>query len=711
MDYATEVQIRRQTPHGRRRRRRSQQQSACCGCGLAAVIVVLAVVSAQGWLKQWRERRDEVHKVENREGLLFPLEISTDAPVYPRYGLVKLRLTLRDAAGRPDKFRTPPPVYVTHEGKVMDTVGGLERLKLHYEAGSGSYTCVWPVPWNATPGRYQAQVRFRLREPAGWTWETPEQKRDREREPDQGASEEPTPGKDAYCVARAAFEVRGRQPAVIPPGLCAATWEESLPGPGVRIRRPDGTMGDWRAIYDWCEFMGADALWVRGALTSADAGGGTFAQPFVQANLDRIGPMAQEAHKRGLRFGAWAMAFNTLPETPASNRRKPPYVFAKDISRATGQISETSFVSFTDAHRIEHLAQFLRRMQDEPAVDYAGLDYMRTEPGYELTERFAAEMPVDLPANWDKMSRSARWKYVAQRAEPPGCFEYTDFYEAWNWYRARTGAQVVEQLITNSGLTKPLWIFALSWRHGTQHGQDPIMFTDAGAALLAPMLYQTTREHFDDFILRDWHQYLRPGQANLVAGDQVDDFWHQKLGPGELYRRMVAAHEQFIDGGRTLGAFWHDISRAAVVGNLGAYPGTEWALAGGAAFSRVRASHGVQPLKASLQAPAKVAPGANFRANLSLTNAGEKALRGAVIQPMSTPLVKLEPATNRQVPQLAAGDTLTVPFSVRVEHPSAPRGNRFMVAFRITWPAGDYGPAFRADVPRVIIVMQYVTVR
>jgi hypothetical protein len=709
MDYASEVQIRRQSPFWRRRRRRAQQQSACCGCALVVVIAVLATVSAQGWVRQWRERRDDARKTHDQQTLYFPLDVVTDALAYPRYGLVRLRLTLRGPAGQPDKFRSAPPVYITREGKIVDTVGGVERLKPRYEAVSRSYACVWPVPWNAPPGRYVAEVRFRLREPGSWAWETPEDGQARKQARGVAAGEAPGAGKDGYCVVRAAFEVQGRKPTGIPPGLCAATWESDLPGPGSRIRRPDGTVGDWRAIYDWCEFMGADALWVRGALTSAAADGLTMQQPFVTANLNRIPAVAQEAHRRGLKFGVWAMAYNTLPENASSNRRKPPYTFAKDISRTTGQVTETSFVSFTDQRRLEHLAGFLRQMQAEPNVDYAGLDYMRTEPGYELTDRFAADMPVELPANWATLGQTARWRYVAERAEPPGCYEHTDFYEAWNWYRARVGAQIAERLIANSGLSKPLWIFALSWRHGVQHGQDPVMFTDAGVGFLAPMLYQTTREHFDRFILRDWHSYLKAGEVNLLCGDQVDDYWHQRQGPGEMYRRMVAAHEQFEKGGRTQGAFWHDISRAAVVGNLGAYPGTEWALAGGAAFSRVRESWGVQPLRAALKAPAKAAPGASFGVELSLENLSRKSLRGVVVQPLHTELVALDPAGPRQVAELDAGNTLTMPFTARTEHPSSPRGNRFMVAFRITWPAGDYGEAFRPDVPRVIIVMQYVT--
>lgn len=100
---------------------------------------------------------------------------------------------------------------------------------------------------------------------------------------------------------------------------------------------------------------------------------------------------------------------------------------------------------------------------------------------------------------------------------------------------------------------------------------------------------------------------MSSGQANLAPGDQVDFRWHQKslqpAAPEELYDRMVTGHRRYTSNGLTAGCFWHDISRAAVSGSRGPYPGTEWALAGGAAFTTVRNDWQVYPLTAELRAP------------------------------------------------------------------------------------------------------------
>lgn len=231
------------------------------------------------------------------------------------------------------------------------------------------------------------------------------------------------------------------------------------------------------------------------------------------------------------------------------------------------------------------------------------------------------------------------------------------------------------------------------------------MFTDAGVGMLAPMLYQVeSRQHYD-FILKDWHGYMKPDQVNLVCGDQVDDFWHQKQGPLELHRRMVQAHEQFIDGGRTLGAFWHDISRAALVGNLGPYSGLEWALAGGAAFSKVRDTWRVYPLRAHLQAPKDLGAGGRVRMQVALENISKVPLRHVQIAPVPLGLIKYQPAKAREIVQLEPGAKLLVPWEASVSGAAPERKNRFMVGFRITWPAADYGKGFDADLPRVILLM------
>jgi hypothetical protein len=711
MQYDTAVQIARRSPHARRRRRRAQQQSACCGCVLGTVIVVAAVLALKGPLASWRQKRQELADAQTAANVHFPLELATDSTWYYRHCLVTVILRITDAQGRVQKTGQPPEVFISHRGQVVETVGGVDRLKPRWDPAQNAYVAHWPVPWNASLGAYQVETRFRLAQPEAWRWETPDEEQRRIRRERRQRSKKDKPEEiagEGFCVARCSFDVRGAQPPTLPAGMCAATWEEMLPSDGVRVRRPNGEMGDWRAIFEWCSFMGADTLWVRGALTSAATERLTMERPFVPSNLQLIPRLAAEAHRRGMKFGAWAMSYNTLPEQPGSNSRKPPYTWAKDISRSTGEVQETSFISLLDQRRLAHLSDFFAAMQADPNVDQVGLDYIRTEPGYELTDRFAYNMPVELPANWAKMKPTERWRYVAQRVEPPGCYQHTEFYDAWNWYRAHLGAETVARLIRRSGIKKPVWVFALSWRHGTQHGQDPLMFNDAGVSIIAPMLYQTDVRQFDGFIVRDWSQYLRPGQANLACGDQLDNYWHQQLGPGELYRRMMRAHMEFLSGGRTMGGFFHDISRAAVVGNLGPYPATEWALAGGAAFSKIRESARVYPIRAALACPTSCTVKQPIELRLTVENVCRTAVPRINVGVEWTEGVEAAQPSTRQIPQLGPGETLTIPFRVTIPARLPARQSRFMCAFRITWPAGEYGSGVRNDLPRTIIVMQYV---
>jgi len=286
-----------------------------------------------------------------------------------------------------------------------------------------------------------------------------------------------------------------------------------------------------------------------------------------------------------------------------------------------------------------------------------------------------------------------------------------DFYDCWNWWRAHLGAEIVRDIRAKAKLRKPLWIFILSWWHGRQHGQDPLMFNDAGVSLLAPMLYQVpNRTHFN-IMVKDWNEYLRAGQVNLIPGDQVDFHWHQfttrPAAPEEMYDRIVTAHTRYERDGLTCGAFWHDINRA-IGGNTGPYPGTEWALAGGAAFSTVRCNWKVYPLAAELSAPASAAIGGTFEVTLNLTNVVKTEVRDIQVSLMKTPGIALVGEEPQPVRGIAGGQGHSVPVSVRIKGPDGSRANRFMVALKVTWPEGNYGDTVRDDLPRQIIVMKYV---
>ena len=641
----------------------------------------------------------------------FPLELSVESPAYLRFALIRLAAVMTDPQGaRLSTAANPPQVTVTRDGQIVSTIGDFRTIGTRFDRNSQSYVAHWPVPWNCPAGEYVAEAKIKITNPAAWGWETEETRRQRRRER-RKQTEATAPEGEAWCVARTRFVITGLAPrADIPKGTCVATWEPDFRATG--IRRPDGTVGDWRAMFDWCEFIGADTFWFRGAVTEVYNGSLSMEHPFNEENITAIPQMAAEARHRGLRFGAWASAYSTYPTK--SNSGKPPYDYAKDISRASGAIRSLDFVSLLDKRRVNHVANFLARIQADPNVDYLGLDYMRSDRGaYELVDRFTQEMPLRLPNGFAQWSRARRWGHVAQRVEREWQKD-PRFYDAWNWYRAHLGASNVHDMITIGQLKKPLWIFVLSWWHGKQHGQDPIMFTDAGVGLLAPMLYQVpNRLHFDT-MARDWNAYLAAGQVNLCPGDQMDFYWHQKTlrpaAPEEFYDRIITAHgakgKGYLQGGLTLGGFLHDINRAQSPHPTWPHPGTEWALAGGAAFSTIRMDWRVFPLVAKLEMPTSAPLNTTVEGQLTIENTTKKPVSRITMSLEKTEGVEL--AGTLESISLRAGDTIIKKVPVRVKGGHGDRANRLMVCVRIKWPDDDYGPDVRRDLQPMILVMDYV---
>jgi hypothetical protein len=642
---------------------------------------------------------------------LFPLDLTTDAETYLRYNLVRLSATVTDPQGAKIKATTPPEITVTRNGELVTTIGDFEAVTPGYDQNAQTYKVCWPVPWNCPAGEYIAEARVPFTNPASWEWATEQQRREKRREKRRDQQpEQPIQG-ETWAVARVRFVITGRAPnPTIPKGTCVATWEPDYRATG--IRKPDGKVGDWHAMYDWCEFMGADTLWFRGAVTETFGGKLSMQQPFNSENLQVIPKLAAEAHHRGLRFGAWAAAYATYPHK--SNRGKPDYDYAQDISRESGAIRSLDFISLLDRRRINHLAGFFAQLQADPNVDDLGLDYMRSDRGaYEITDRFTREMPLRLPRNFASWGRSQRWGYVANKVEREWQKD-PNFYDSWNWWRAHTGAEAVRDMIGISRATKPVWIFVLSWWHGKQHGQDPLMFTDAGVGMLSPMLYQVDGRPMFDTMVRDWNQYLAAGQANICPGDQIDFYWHQKLinppAPYEMYDRMVTAHgtkgKGYQQGGYTIGAFAHDINRCADGLNDGPYPGTEWALAAGAAFTTVRTDWGVYPLRASLEMPASAPMNTTVMGQLTLENVTKKTVDRITLQLENTEGVQL--AGTLESKSLRGGDKVITRIPVRLRPGHSDRANRLMVCVRIRWPDADYGTSVRRDLPRMMLVMDYI---
>jgi len=257
------------------------------------------------------------------------------------------------------------------------------------------------------------------------------------------------------------------------------------------------------------------------------------------------------------------------------------------------------------------------------------------------------------------------------------------------------------------------YAFTLSWMHGKQHGQDPAMLVDAGLAIDAVMLYQVQSQgHFDE-VIRSWREYGRPGQFNLVVGDQVDWYWHQSIkvpaGPEELYNRLRRG-TKMIPGDTAKGVFIHDLNRILHSPRLGPYPGTEWALAGAAAITALRNDWELYPLSVSLDAPKSAAVGSPFQVRVTVKNIGEKPLRNVTLRLQNTAGLEHVGSATGRLPPIPTESARTATFRVRFPAPMPARASRFMVAVRASWP-DDAAASAHPGLPPVAVVMRYVNGR
>ncbi|MFQ6132003.1 MAG: hypothetical protein ACE5R4_08210, partial [Armatimonadota bacterium] len=359
-----------------RQRRHERQRRFCC-CGLPTILLLVVLVLAlRGPVKHLWKRffaGDEILPPK----VSFPLEVDTEQEEYPRYGLVKISVRYVDHRGMPIGH-VPPDLEVLFKGEAVTSVGGMERPPLRYDASAGRWVARWPVPWNATPGTYQVRATAEI-DPLEWPWLTVEERRQLRRE---GAEEpEPPTGGTTYCAAMAPIRIQARPAPEIAPGLGVLTLEAGWDLRGAPVRRPDGSEGDWRAVFDWCEYLGCDAFLYRAGVTESWGGPLTLASPWRQSYIDMVPLLADEARRRGIKFGVYMIACRTYGEDKSS---LPAYQYAWDIGRG-GSLVQSDFVSLLDGNRVSHMVDFLKLMQEEPNVDFVGADYIRTgEDGYEM---------------------------------------------------------------------------------------------------------------------------------------------------------------------------------------------------------------------------------------------------------------------------------------------------------------------------------------
>ncbi len=491
------------------------------GRGVVFFLATAAFFAAAIGAWVWRERARVVR-------------LGAERAEYRHYDIVEIRLETADHALDEEFSKFPPRAVVTRGGAVLDTVAGLRELVLA-RAGPGVWIGRWPVPWNAPAGDYVPALL--------------------------GG------GKLKDRLRAAPFRVGRRTPKPLPPGgLIVATLESVEPLATMRVKAPDGTEKDWRGLLDWAQDVGANAFLVLGGQSPGPRDG----QIWVDANLKLLPAVARECRARGLKFGVYAMYSLTMSQTV----KLPGYEYALDIKNAAPVV--TRAVSLREPKRLDDVASFLKPFVDDPNVDFVGVDYIRNAlGGYELVDDFVGEMPgVKVPPEWPRLSRDERMTWLARKKIMR---KDRDFIDAWQWWRARRSALIVQELKRRLGDKKPLWAFTLTWDKGWHHGQDVVMMNDAGADYDALMFYEADRPQYDA-MMKDWHEYVRRGDAQLIPGNIFDWGLHQKdpAGPVEFGRRLKLAFDGVYADGPASAVFYHDLSRL-LGGRLGSWGTRGWA--------------------------------------------------------------------------------------------------------------------------------------
>jgi hypothetical protein len=517
------------------------------------------------------------------------IKLKAGKDVYLRYEHVDIYCEYSSGAGNnliniPMMNNTPDKVEKSRKSAVclakvflnnrlIKTVGNVDEIKLKYDVKTSRWVGHWPIPWNPELGAYRAFVSLAI------------------------------DGKK--YAGNVNFTITKRPVTPIEKGLGIMDIE---PGDSI-IQRVPGVGGKsvkiWENYILWSKFMGASALWHnvgQSHLWINWLDPKLF--PWDQLTVSQVNELSAECHAQGMKYGGWITSFVVLgPRQDLS-----PYASTTGYDKETNTLRKMIYVSINDTKRHQDIVDLLKKMNDQPNVDYVGLDYIRTDfGGYEMVSEFADDMPVKkLPPDWDDLTEEDRMLWLGKTLEID---KSPDTILQWQWWRAHKMSTILADIKKRAGITKPFWTFTLTWKMGREHGQDTLMFRDAGVDMNALMFYSIDKQTYPE-MLDDWHDYLKRSNINLISGQCVD--WnllgrtYRPSGPEEHYIRQKQAIDRLLPVNPTMGLFWHDLTRA-FKGSRGPYSALEWAISGAASFSYLREKQGMFPFEVKWDCPDKAA--------------------------------------------------------------------------------------------------------
>ncbi|MFH1416021.1 MAG: hypothetical protein ABIH89_08070 [Elusimicrobiota bacterium] len=535
---------------------------------------------------------------------------------------------------------------VYFNGVTLKGIGGDTSVKLKYDEDEDGWRGRFPVPWGAKEGAYTVKLH---------------------------SSGKKIGLEDIFFV-----KTRVPQYAFETP-LKIMNLESMKRLRSYKIVTPEGKETGYEGIYDWIRYIGGNTLWYLSGQTSSYTEGDLKEDyPWVKDNLETLKKFSEETRKRGIDFGAWISCYMVFGN---KNLKPDWYDYSYKYKKSSGRVYETDGISILDKRRLNDIAALLQELNDMESVSYIGLDYIRPAGGgLDLVDEFISAMEIDVPEGWNELTKNERMLWLGKivtRSDNRN----TPVIDKWNWWRAQRMAKIIRLLREKVPFKKPLWTFVLSWELGHQHGQDPIMFQDAGSDLIAVMMYEADAVRFDH-IIGEWRDYLEGFKVNIAMGNQIDWVLHQysvyPSGPSEYARRLDDSIENILSSGNLKGIFIHDFARA-MWGRKGPYESMEWLSTVSRTYSKLNSD---PRMMISIDVPEKIPAGKKVKAVLNIKNLTEEKLENIRVEFPSVDGVTIWPVGN-SIRELEGNGSSKIEFDIMIKGKPEMRMGRYMVAARV----------------------------
>jgi len=420
------------------------------------------------------------------------------------------------------------------------------------------------------------------------------------------------------------FIVKRRKPKEIKDGLSVVDLEMNKNVNERIIRGISGKIEGPEGILEWASFLNADALWILSGETTSFATRKPLKgrKYWDSGPIDNLKILEKYAGKYNIKIGAYIISFFV----PGRNGVPDRYRSGLGYNSEKDYLYRSRHISLGSEKRINDLIDLAKQFQNDPYVSYIGFDFIRTgrADGYELVDEFVDEMNIKLDQGWDSRGETEKIKWLARKIEVK---RDPIIIEKWRWWRAHKVALIIRKIIKEAKITKPVWVYTLGWEHGREHGQDPVMFFDAGVDIDAVMLYEANHNQYKK-MMAQWQEYISSKQGNIIIGNCVD---YKLLDsdtltpPQELYRRNVMGANQLFKDGPAKGIFFHDIYRL-LWGRKGNYKSWQYALSFVSSVFNMRQALGITDILTDIVIDRNIKNSDQLFGYLYLKNQGEHSL-------------------------------------------------------------------------------------